>query len=241
MAGRAKHTLALAALLIAASPAAAEPAAIYRELAEAKTTDAVWERSFAAMIDRAKIAFQGDPMFAKAEARCPGYIDAVFTATSPLMRERHFAERDQLRAGMAQILSEGLNEAQAREAIAFYRSPEGGFLMELGADSNNYDEKFAVKPEQFDRKAFEGDLARTHDTIHSNADPAMIERVERELDKSRWYHPYLKVHGRIQDLRFRISKAKPSPEQAALLDQATKRGSIQHFANCGQKVPLRTP
>lgn len=241
MAGRVKQALAWAALLIASNPAAAEPASVFRELAEAKTTDAVWARSFAAMIDRAKIAFQDDPMFARAEARCPGLIDAVFTATAPLMLERHFAEREQLRAGMAQILSEGLNEAQAREAIAFYRSPEGRFLMELGADSNNYDEKFAIAPEQFDREAFEGDLARTHDAIHSNADPAMIERAERELGKSRWYRPYLKVHGRIQDLRFQISKAKASPEQAAVLDQATKRGAIQHSASCGQKVPLRTP
>jgi hypothetical protein len=236
-----KRGALLAALLLASGPALAEPATIYRELAATKSSDAVWERSFAAMIDRAKIAFLADPTIVRGEARCPGLIDAILSATAPLMRQRHFASREVLRTGMARILSEGLTEAQAREALAFYRSPEGQFLMELGADSNNYDEGFTVTPERLDREAFDGDLARTHDAIRNNLDPKLAERAERQLGASHWYHPYLKIHPQIQDLRFAISKTKPPAEETARIDQATKRAAIQHFVNCGETVPVRTP
>lgn len=225
--------------------AAATRTSAFRDLAEAKTPDAIWERSFRAMLDRAKIAFLQDPKFAKADAECPGFLDAIFTASGTLMRARHFADRDRLRDGMAQIFAEGLTEPQAREAAAFYTSTEGQFLLELGADSNSYDERFAAAMTQdasaFDRAAFARDLARTQDAIDRNVDPKLVERVMDQLSASRWYPAYLKLHSRIHDLRFAISQAPPDAGHAALIDQAVKRGAIQHFANCGKKVPLRTP
>lgn len=232
----------------AADPAAAAAAQpdVFRQLAEAKSPDAVWERSFAAMIDRAKIEFLADPKLAQAERQCPGMVDAAFLSARPVMHAQHFADRDRLREGMARLLAKALNEAQAREALAFYRSDEGLFLLELGADSNNYEEKFAAalagRDRDFDRAAFDRDLERTHDAIHANADPGLISRAEDRLARSGWFQPYMAIHRDIQDLRFAITKAsRGNSAQAAEIDSAVKRGLVQHFVNCGKAVPLRVP
>jgi len=247
--------LALAgALGLALASATADPVvedapsaevSVFRQLAEAKSPDPIWERSFVAMIDRAKIAFLDEPKFAQADRECPGLIDAIFVSAGPLMHARHFADRDRLREGMTRIFADGLTEDQAREALAFYQSKEGLFLLELGADSNNYEEKFAAAMAgddgKFDRGAFERDLERTHDDSIRNADPRLVDRVTDQLQASSWFGPYLKIHSRIQDLRFAITKAPRDPARAQLIDQAVKRGAIQHFVNCGKSVPLRTP
>lgn len=244
----AKSWLVVAAVLSAASASAARvpPSSVYVQLAEAKTSDAAFERSFTAMIDRAKIAFQDDPAFRRAEAECPGLIDAVFLAAGPAMHAHHFADRDRLREGLVPIFAAGLSEGEAAEALAFYRSDEGLLLLELGADSNSYEERFAAemagKGGSFDRAAFERDLQRTRDAVDRNADPAVAERVADRLAASRWYPAYLKLHRQIHDLRFAITQSnKENAVRAQEIDAAVKRGTVQHFTACGKTVPVRVP
>ena len=235
---------------LSSAPSAAEaPAAFvlsldpFRALAEIKTRDDIWERSFDSLFEQVHASFRADPALARGEARCPGMVEAVTNAARPAMRENHFHQRDAFRAGLTDLFRKGLTPGQAREAIAFYASEDGRYLLELGTDSSSQLAKIAQGEGPIQPGTFAADLAATHDTIDRNVNPEVRERVEAELARSSWYKPYMALHPGIQALRYRISRTErleSNPDLKALLDKATRRAAIQHFANCGLAVPLPT-
>ncbi len=243
-----KSLILLAALM--ATPSSAEaPASFvlsldpFRALAEIKTRDDIWERSFDSLFEQVQASFRADPSLARGEARCPGMVKAVTDAARPAMRENHFHQRDLFRAGLTDLFRTGLTPAQAREATAFYSSEDGRYLLELGTDSSSQQAKIAQGEGPIQLGTFAADLAATHDAIDRNVIPEVRQRAEAELVRSSWYKPYVALHPGIQALRYHISRTErleSSPDLKALLDEATRRAAIQHFANCGLAVPLPT-
>lgn len=235
---------------LSSAPSAAEaPASLvlsldpFRALAEIKTRDDIWERSFDSLFEQERASFRADPSLARGEARCPGMVEAVTNAARPAMRENHFHQRDAFRAGLTDLFRKGLTPAQAREATAFYASEDGRYLLELGTDSSSQQAKIAQGEGPIQPGTFAADLAATHDAIDRNVNPEVRERVEAELARSSWYKPYVALHPGIQALRYRISRTErleSNPDLKALLDEATRRAAIQHFAKCGLAVPLPT-
>jgi hypothetical protein len=215
----------------------------FRALAEITTRDDIWERSFDSLFEQVQASFRADPALARGEARCPGLIKAVTDAARPAMRENHFHQRDAFRAGLTDLFRKGLTPAEAREATAFYASEDGRYLLELGTDSSSQQAKIAQGEGPIQPDAFAADLDATHEAIDRNVDPQVRQRAEAELARSSWYEPYVAIHPGIQALRYHISRTErleSSPDLKALLDEATRRAAIQHFANCGLSVPLRT-
>ncbi len=213
-----------------AIPASAEaPAAFvlshdpFRALAEIKTRDDIWERSFDSLFEQVRASFRADPTLARGEARCPGLIDAVTNAARPAMRENHFHQRDAFRAGLTDLFRKGLTPDQAREATAFYASPDGRYLLELGTDSSSQQAKIAQGEGPIEPGTFAADLSATHDAIDANVDPQVRERAEAELARSSWYKPYLALHPAIQALRYRIStteRLEDHPDLQALAERS---------------------
>jgi hypothetical protein len=240
---RARTVIALSLLPLACplgaenpSPLSAPRADPFRALAAIKTRDDIWERSFDSLYEQMRVSFRADPTLGPAERRCPGLIDAVAAAARPVMRTEHYRQRDLFRARLAQLFARGLTRAQAREAYAFYASPDGRYLLELGTDSSSQQAKIARAPERFDRAAFEDDLDRTHAAIERNINPAAEQRAEAALERSHWYRPYLRLHPRIQQLRFAISRDKSlvSPAERSAMNEAIRRAGTEHLASCGE-------
>ena len=240
------HRIALAlwiAALPGALPAQDEPASVYRQLAEAKTPDDVWEASLQALVTQSRNGFVADPDLGRAERLCPGAMDAVFEAVTPIMRRGHFLQRDEYRDGMTAIFEREFTEDQAVEALDFYRSDLGHELLMAGAGANSYthrvQEVLGSEDEPapaLDRETFDADLAGTQSAIHRGVDPDKAYDANRILRASSWYATYAgRVHGQIQDLRYsiaerdsRFSGAGGGQESA----EATRAALTAHFGQC---------
>ena len=228
--------LACSSIALAEAPQVLLPAADpFRALAEIKTRDDIWERSFDSLYEQMRASFRADPGMAAADQRCPGLIDAASEAAKPTMREGHFRQRDPYRAGLAAIFAEGMTDAQAREAWAFYNSPDGRFLLELGTDSTSQQAKIAKGDRPLDRATFDKDLRDTRAASIANLEPDILDRAQATLDRSAWFKPYKALHPRIQDLRFRISRdpasGGPASDKTRMVE-AVQRATAQHLANC---------
>jgi len=223
-------------------PAMAEgPAAIsavdgnpFRALAEIKTRDDIWERSFDSLYEQMRVSFQQDSSLARGDKACPGLIDAVAGAARPIMHAGHYIQRRAFRDGLTKLFAEGLTADQAREAYDFYASDDGRYLLELGTDSSSQQAKIAQGTDPIDRKAFNEDYERTHAAIHRNVDPAVEKRVEARLAVSSWYAPYLRLHARIQQLRYAISRDKSllPPDNREQIELASRRATTLHLVQC---------
>ena len=241
-----------AALLLAslAAGARAEPpetppldADPFRALAEIKTRDDIWDRSFDSLYEQMLASFRADPKFVKADSACPGFVDTISETARPFMRDGHFKQREPYRAGLTRIYRAGLTAAQAREAIDFYQSDDGRYLLELGTDSTSQQAKIEQGGGPLTRENFDADLARTREDAVAKADPAIRERAEATLARSSWYDPYVAINPQVQQLRFEITRMRDPDtlERRKAMDEAIRRAGIQHFANCGKTVPLKTP
>ena len=237
------------AILLAALPGAlpaqeehAQPS-VYRELAEAKTPDDVWEASLQSLVTQSRNGFIADPNLGRAEDLCPGAMDAIFEAVTPIMRRGHFLQRDEYRDGMTEIFAREFTPDQAAEALEFYRSDLGHEMLLFGSGANSYSHRVQEVLDSddepapvLDRETFDADLAGTQSAIHRGIDPKIAFEANRILRRSSWYSTYArKVHPQIQDLRYSIA-ARDSRFSAAGGGQesarATTRALEQHFAQC---------
>lgn len=228
--------LACPTIALAEAPQVLLPAADpFRALAEIKTRDDIWERSFDSLYEQMRASFRADSKMAAADRRCPGLIDAASEAAKPTMREGHFRQRDPYRAGLTKIFAEGMTEAQAREAWEFYNSPDGRFLLELGTDSTSQQAKIAKGDRPLDRDTFDKDLSATRAASIAKLEPEIMERAQEALDRSTWFAPYKALHPQIQDLRFRISRdpasGGPAGDKSRMVE-AVQRATAQYLANC---------
>ena len=236
----------LSALLLLALPAAAAAQdatpSVYRELAEAKTPDDVWERSLQALIAQSRAGFIADPDLGRAEELCPGAMDAIFGRIAPLIREGHFRQRVEYREGLTRIFAAEFTPRQAEEALAFYTSPMGHQMLLLGADANSYTHRVqdvlgsgdAPAP-PLDRRTFDADLAGTQSAIHRGLDPDLAFQANRILRQSRWYATYAGiVHPQIQDLRYAIAARDSAADggSSARVANAATAALQAHFNDC---------
>ena len=242
--------LLLVALASVASAQDDAPPSVYRQLAEAKTPDDVWERSLQALLSQARNGFVADPNMGRAEELCPGAMDAIFTELEPIWRRGHFLQRDEYRDGMTEIFARELTPEQTAEALAFYRSDRGHELLLFGADANSYTHRVQEVLDSddrgappLDRETFDADLAGTQSAIHRGLDPRIAFETNRMLRHSSWYATYARnVHPQIQDLRYAIAErdsrfsAAGGGQESAL---ATTRALEAHFAGCDSARALR--
>ncbi|MGX7925581.1 hypothetical protein ACWPMX_03290 [Tsuneonella sp. HG094] len=228
--------LAGSSMALAEAPQVLLPSADpFRALAEIKTRDDIWERSFDSMYEQMRASFSADPKLGAADQRCPGLIDAAAEAAKPVMREGHFRQRDAFRAGLTSLFAQGMTISQAREAWAFYNSPDGRFLLELGTDSTSQQAKIAKGDGPIDRGTFDADLHATQSATIAKLEPEMMDRAQAALDRSTWFIPYKALHPRIQNLRFRISRdpasGGPAGDRIRMIE-AVQRATAQYLANC---------
>lgn len=241
--------LALVAAMFCGSALAEPPAPEqldadpFRALAEIKTRNDIWDRSFDSLYEQMLADFRADPKFVQADGACPGFVDAIAQAARPFMRDGHFKQREPYRAGLARIFRSGLTASQASEAIAFYASDDGRYLLELGTDSTSQQAKIGQGTEPLSRENFDADLARTREDAVAKAEPVIRERAEATLARSSWYDPYVAINPQVQQLRFEITRMRDPDtlERRAAMDAAIRRTGVQHFANCGRAVPLPNP
>lgn len=220
-------------------PEGVDVAPVYWQLAMAKTTDEIWDRSFDGLLEQAKAGFDRFPAFAEAESKCPGFIDTVFESAKPWMREGHYAQRTEFRFGLADIFAKGLTEEQAADAVAYYRSDEARYFLELGTDSASQKGKIdrALNEEEgpIDRETFYEDLDRTHEAIRENADSERLAEAEKNLRASTWFEPYAAIHPQIQELRLKISQSDSteSSEFTTAMNAAIQIAGRKHLESCG--------
>lgn len=65
-----------------------------------------------------------DPEFAEMEAEFPGLIDAAIIRVRPIMIRAAYKGMPAYRADLSKLYQDNLTEAELREAVVFFRSPE---------------------------------------------------------------------------------------------------------------------
>jgi hypothetical protein len=125
--------LAAALLLPAATPALAQtqaapsPArlALGRQLAQVLNSEAMIERQVATFADMFVAMLSSDPDVAALEKEYPGAIQVMTKAALPVVTAATRKSMPQLWDRLAALYAANLDEAELREAIAFYSGPIG--------------------------------------------------------------------------------------------------------------------
>jgi hypothetical protein len=180
-------------------------------------------------------AFRSDPNIQEIEAECPGAVEALLVATTPMFKELDQEGRRDYRAALRNLLPTRMSEADARAAAEFFGSDLGQkfvrSISEQSTLSNSLSSAMSNDEGSIDRDAFERDqLNAARGGLEALSDFEKLS-VNRALQTS-WGEAINDLSPEIMTLKYSIMNAEMTPDQNAALDAVIGETIDAHFDAC---------
>ena len=208
---------------LAAAPASAQETSPYQALAAELANPEMFELAFRRMVDvDMRAVFLADPDIDAFEQECPGAIEALLTAATPLINELNDEGLVEYREALHGFLPTRISADDARLAADFFASDLGRrFIRTVSAETgfrNSLESGMSNDEGLIDRSAFERDqLAAARDGIAALS-VADLQAVTQAFGTTSWGRTFAALGPEITDLKYRIVNADFTPEQDAALE-----------------------
>lgn len=224
--------------VFASAPLRAQDADPHETLVEQLTTRETFDIAYRRLMDvDLPAAFLADPDIAALEKECPGAVQALLTAASPLFLRINRESESEYREMLREFLATRMSDADAQAAARFFASDVGQrFLRTVGAEStlgNSLHGAMADDEGAIDRASFERDRRTSAATTVAALSDADRRAFADTLNTS-WGKAFSSMASELADLRFHLLSRDLTPEQGAELDSLANRVLLQHFTACDE-------
>lgn len=237
--------LIAASILLALAPAAGLPAHaqaadaapvafdpyedIYAAIQESAQTERQLDQLSATM---ARQIASADTSLAIAETRYPGLSQAMVTSFRPVLSSYSARVREVYRPRMVAVFRSRLNDSEARDVAAFYRSPMGRRL--LGGVVDNYDAKATITSALKDRDVDSAAVRADSDAAVRGALAQFSQADFAALGELAQRQPGLLKLGAIGTelgpIRAEMENAPMTPAEEKALEAAIVAAMSEHIA-----------
>jgi hypothetical protein len=231
------HTRALAFLaVLGAAPLAAQDSSAYEDLVAEMASNESFDIATHRLLEvDLPAAFRSDPNIAAVEAECPGAVDGLMMAATPMFNQLDQEGRKEYRNALYDLLVARMSAEDARAAAEFFGSDLGRRFVrsvsEQSSLSNSLTSAIANDEGSIDRDAFELDQRSSAQSgIEALSDTDKIA-LGRALQSS-WGRVMSELSPEIVNLRYRITNADLTPEQNAALEGLMAKSLEAHFDAC---------
>lgn len=221
------------------APLCAQDANPHEALVEALTTRETFDVAFQHLMNvDLPAAFLADPDIAELEKECPGAVQALLTAASPLFLRINQESESEYHKAMADFLAARMSDAEADAAANFFASDVGQrFLRTVGAEStlgNSLRSAMADDEGAVDRASFDRDRQSSAAATVAALGDADRRALAETFDTS-WGKTLRAMVPELADLRFRLMSMDLTPEQSTELESLANRVLLGHFTTCDEQ------
>jgi len=180
-------------------------------------------------------AFRSDPDIAVLEEDCPGLIQALVNASTPMLTELNAQGLKEYRVSLRDLLAARLNADEARQAADFFTSELGRrFVRTVSAEATlggSLTSSLSNEAGSIDRRAFEQDQQASVRSGLAALSPADLQAVNM-IFASDWGRAFAALSPEIQELKYRLVNADLTPEQGATVEELSAKAATAYLEAC---------